>query len=238
MSVLPTNYVPANQEDPNAPSKYFQLKKLADGQSTTIRLCGTAGSGHCIAGYQYFTMEGRPRRFPLFPKNYLDDIGLTYEAKKNGGSEKGAPTFFLAWVCKRKEAEGYQVFDISQQKVREAIEAILGIEDYSIEDGEMANFFLTISRKGTGKDTSYAVTPVLKAPTAAESKHWRAAAGSIWLPALFEGGDPFEGRPAQGQPRPTEPLTTRDSLGADEDLPLPGEPEEGDDASLATSGWD
>jgi len=238
MSVLPTNYVPANEEDPNAPSKYFQLKKLTDGQSTTIRLCGTASSGHCIAGYQYFTMEGRPRRFPLFPRNYLDDIGLTYEAKRSGGTEKGVPSFFLAWVCKRKEVEGYQVFDISQQKVREAIEAILGIEDYTIADGEMANFYLTIARKGMGTDTKYTVTPVLKAPTAAESKHWRATAGSIWLPALFEGGDPFEGRPTQGGSRPTEPLTTRDSLGADEDLPLAGDAAEEESADLVTSGWD
>lgn len=221
MSVFPANYVATNQEDPAVPAKYFELKKLADGETTTIRLCGTAGSGHVIAGYQYFTMEGKPRRFPTFPKNYMDDIGLTYEAKKSGGTEKAAPTFFLAWACKRKEADDYQVFDITQLKVREAIEAILKIEDYTIDVGEMANFYVTITRRGLKTDTKYDVTPVLKAPSAAEAKHWRSRADSIWLPALFEGGDPFEGRPAGAAAPFQEPLTRRDELGADEEVARP-----------------
>jgi len=221
MSIFPANYVATNQEDPAVPAKYFELKKLADGETTTIRLCGTADTGHCIAGYQYFTTEGKPRRFPTFPKKYMDDIGLTFEAKKTGGTEKASPTFFLAWACKRKEADDYQVFDIGQLKVREAIEAILNIEDYTIEVGEMANFYLTITRRGQKLETKYDVTPVLKAPSAAEMKHWRSRADSIWLPALFEGGDPFEGRPAGSKAPSHEPLTRRDELGADEDLPQP-----------------
>jgi hypothetical protein len=218
MSIFPSNYVATNQEDPAVPAKYFELKKLADGESTTIRLCGTGDSGHCIAGYQYFTMEGKPRRFPTFPKSYMDDIGLTYDAKKSGGTEKAVPTFFLAWACKRKEADDYQVFDITQLKVREAIEAILNIEDYTIENGEMANFYLTITRRGQKLDTKYDVTPVLKAASAAETKHWHARADHMWLPALFEGGDPFEGRPAGSKAPSQEPMTRRDELGADEEI--------------------
>ena len=226
MSALPSNYVPANQEDPAVPSKYFQLKKLADGETTTLRLCGNAATGHCIAGYQYFTAEGKPRRFEAFPKNYAEDIGLSYEGKLKKTGEKAFPTFFLAWVIKRKGVDGYQVLDITQQKVREQIEAVFSIEDYVIPDGQLANFYLNITRKGTGTDTTYTVTPVLKAPTAAEAKDWAAIAESIWVPALFSGGDPFDGRPnGAPDPVPAPPQPRRDSLGAEEESeeaePLP-----------------
>lgn len=217
-SILPSNYVPTDETDQATPDKYFALKKLKDGESTTIRLCGTANSGHCVAGYQYFTMEGKPRRFPVFPKDYLEDIGLTYEGKTKGTGERATPSYFLAWVIKRKDVEGYQVFDITQAKVREAIENVLGIDDYDVPEGQLANFYLQINRTGLGTDTKYGVTPVLKAPTAAEAKQWKEASGGIWLPALFNGGDPFQGRPSGESAPPSEPVTVRDQLGADRDL--------------------
>lgn len=240
-SALPSNYVKADQEDPSAPSKYFQLKKLANGESATIRLCGSASSGHCIAGYQYFTMEGRPRRFEQFPKNYLDDIGLSFEGKRNGTGERGFPSFFLAWAIKRKGADGYQIIDITQLKVRTQIEAVLSIEDYNIPDGQLANFYLEITRKDQKGDNgkafnAYTVTPVLKAPTAAEAKDWAAAADSIWLPALFEGGDPFEGRPnGAANPAAAPVPARRDGLGADQDEPAADEAAQS--AAMPASGW-
>jgi hypothetical protein len=210
------NYTP---EDSSA-SRYFNAKKLKDGESTTLRLCGTPSSSHAICGYTYFTMEGRPRRFPQFPKNYLDDIGLTYDGKKNGTGEKDRPVFFLSWVCLRKEnPDDFQVFDISQGKIREQIEAVLAMEDYEIPDGEMANFFLTISRKGTGTDTAYTCVPTLKVATKADQQRWAEAKEGIYLPALYEGGDPFMGKPSGGQEAISgTPITSRDELGADHEV--------------------
>jgi hypothetical protein len=92
------------------------------------------------------------------------------------------------------------------------------MEDYSIEPGEMANFYVTIARDGVKKDTSYATTPVLKPPSAADVKRWHAVRDSIWLPALFEGGDPFGGKPSGACSVSQEPLTNRDELGADHEL--------------------
>ena len=48
---------------------------------------GLFDTGHVVTGYQYFTMEGRIRRFPKYPKDYLEDIGLTWAAKNAKGSE-------------------------------------------------------------------------------------------------------------------------------------------------------
>lgn len=210
------NYTP---EDSSA-SRYFNAKKLKDGEATTLRLCGTPSSDHAICGYTYFTMEGRPRRFPQFPKNYLEDIGLTYEGKIKGTGEKDKPSFFLSWVCLRKESpDEFQVFDITQGKIREQIEAVLAMEDYDIAANEMANFFLTITRKGTGTDTAYTVVPTLKVATKADQQRWIDARAGIYLPALYEGGDPFNGRPSEPATAPAgTPITHRDELGADHEV--------------------
>lgn len=216
MSIFPSNYISTEQEEANSP--YFKFTKLPDGGSTTLRLYGTFNSGHALCGYSYFTMDKKPRRFPTFPKDYLEDIGLTYEAQKNGGDERAKPDFFLSWVCLRREADNFQIVDISQRKIREQIEATLDMEDYDIEDGEPANFFITVKRSGTGKDTSYTTIPTLKPASADELERWHQARSGIWLPALYEGGDPFAGRPSEGGSRSRIPLTSRDELGADREV--------------------
>lgn len=226
MSILPSNYVPTGERDPEAPSspsRYLKPSDIKPGQSLTLRLCGTYASGHVIAGYQYFTMAGRPRRFPVFPKNYLDDIGLTWEGKNNNTGEKDRPIYFLSWACLVRGEEEFKILDITQKKVREQIEAVLAMEDYTVENGEPANFFLTITRQGEKKDTSYTVIPTLKVAPEKDAERWRAAREELWLPALFEGGDPFAGKPS-GAPEalPATPLTHRDELGADQELQAAG----------------
>lgn len=218
-TLFPDNYVRTTEEDAAGSSRYFKPSQIKSGESTTLRLCGTPSTGHAICGYTYFTMEGRPRRFKLFPKDYLDDIGLTYEGKTKGTGEKARPTFFLSWACLRKEADDFQIVDISQKKIREQIEAVLDMEDYTIENGEMANFYLTITRKGTGTDTSYTVVPTLKVASKADQQRWHEARDGIWLPALFEGGDPFSGKPSEATGSdPSMPITHRDELGADREV--------------------
>jgi hypothetical protein len=210
------NYTPENSPS----SRYFNVKKLNDGESTTLRLCGSPRSHHAICGFTYFTMEGRPRRFAQYPKDYLEDIGLSFEGKTKGTGEKASPTFFLSWACLRKEApDEFQIFDINQGKVREQIEAVLAIDDYETPDGELANFYLTISRKGLGKDSKYTVMPTLKVATKADQQRWAEAREGIYLPALYEGGDPFMGKPSDGEaPISSTPITHRDELGADHEV--------------------
>ena len=226
MSIFPSNYIASNEKDPDAPrpaTRYFNAKDLKEGESITLRLCGTPDN-HAIAGYQYFTMEGKPRRFPKFPVNYLEDIGLSYEARKSGGDEKAEPTYFLAWACQVRGEEGFKIWDISQFGIRETVEKILKMEDYDIEPGEMANFYLTIDKSKVNNKVSYSVVPTLKVASKEDQEAWRAARGEIFLPALFEGGDPFKGQPSDGgqKSRPQMPITARDELGADKELEAAG----------------
>jgi hypothetical protein len=222
-SPFPSNYTPTDERF--GESRYFNAKKISDGNSIEIRLCGTEAGGHVICGYQYFTMEGRPRRFAQFPRDYMDDIGLSYEAKRNGTGEKAQPAFFLCWAALMKGADEPVIFDISQPSLQTAIEQTLALEDYMIPAGEPANFYLTISKIKKNNKTSYSAIPTLKAvPKTSEAyKTWSDNRDSIWLPALFEGGDPFGGRPsgAPAEQQGSTPVTGRDELGADEEIAEP-----------------
>lgn len=217
--LFPSNYIPSSDKDPDAPqSRYLTPSKVPDGSSIALRLCGTPSSGHVICGYSYFTNDNQPRRFPAFPKNYRDDIGLSWEGKNKGTGEKARPVYFLSWACMVKGSEDFQILTIEQTKVREAIEKTLSMEDYMIEAGEMANFFLDISRSGKGKDTSYTVIPTLKVASKEDQRRWQEARSGIWLPALFEGGDPFAGKPSGHATSSGGPMTSRDELGADQEI--------------------
>lgn len=221
MGFLPDNYKSAidngNAKDTDKKNRYFEPKQLKDGEVNTFRLCGLHESGHVIAGYSYFTMEGRPKRFPTFPENYQDDIGLSWEGKTNNTGEKDKPRYFLSFVALNKESDEFLVYTFQTKNVRSQLEETLKMEDYQILPSGLANFYLTLRRRGTGTDTSYTLLPTLKAPTKADEKRWQEVSSSIWLPALFVGADPFTGKPAGGIIEGLPP-THRDELGADHEI--------------------
>lgn len=225
--VLPPNYVSTDSKDSDLPSRYLEPGKLADGGSAIFRLCGTYASGHVIAGYSYFTMEGQPRRFPEYPSD-LSDIGLSWAGKQQGTGEKAKPSYFLSWAIFSKEQSDFMVLTITQAKIREQLEKVLAMEDYEFLPSGLANFYLTLSRSGTKDKTSYTLIPTLKAPSKADEKRWAEAKDTLYLPALFEGGDPFAGPVAQPESKAQGLApTVRDELGADH----PIEP------AMETAGW-
>lgn len=224
MSFLPTDYRPASGSPANSDSKapnekYFECsgKYIKDGESARLRPCGTFDTGHVIAGFSYFSMEGRPRRFPKWPENYMDDIGLTFDAKRNGGEERDRPKYFLSFIALRAETDDFVVVTLDKKTIREQFEEILAIEDYTTLPSGVSNFYINIKRKGVELNTSYLMTPTLKAPTKADEQRWAKASAGIWLPALYSGADPFAGKPADVKPEGLPP-THRDELGADHEV--------------------
>ena len=222
MGFLPDDYRPTStnndSNDTTQKTRYFEPgKRLKDGESTTFRLCGLHDTGHVIAGWSYFTMDGKPRRFPKYPEGFLDDIGLTWDGKKNGTGEKDKPRYFLSFVGLSKEEDDFLIYTFQRKDLREQLEEILALEDYQILPGGLANFYMTLKRKGTETNTGYTLTPTLKAPTRADEKRWGEVAESIWLPALYVNGDPFSGKPAAARPEGLPP-THRDELGADHEV--------------------
>jgi hypothetical protein len=236
MSFFPTDYRAAtaapDANNTERKSRYFDTKRIKDGESVTFRLCGTHASGHVIAGWAYYTAEGKPRRFPKFPENYLEDIGLTYEGRTKGTGEKDKPSYFLSFCALVKETDDFMVFTINQKKLREQLETVLAMEDYKepLPSG-MFNFYATIKRSGEQLNTNWMLTPTLKAPTKADEKRWADASASIWLPALYLGADPFAGKPATARPEGLPP-THRDAMGADHEVATAVDPE-----VMPAAGW-
>ena len=237
MGFFPDDYKPASgdsggsKSEPNPQYWEFSSKHLGDGDTISFRPCGIFNTGHVVTGYQYFTMEGRVRRFAKYPKDYANDIGLTWAAKnakpaeleklEAEGKAKDRPKYFLSFVAYFPDRKDFTCVTATQKGVREQIEAILDMEDYSFLDSGCANFTLTVKRKGAGTETSWTITPTLKKPTAAFESKWEAAQNGIWLPALYEGADPFAGKPAEPKLEGLPP-TKRDELGADKELATSG----------------
>lgn len=206
-------------------SRYIDLGKLEDGDMINVRPCGTHASGHVVAGWEYFSeTEKRTKRFPDFPEDYIDDIGLSYSGRIEKTGEKDKPKFFLAAAVLSKELSRVAILTITNPKARDSWANTLNHEAYQYEDGSLANFYFTIRREGTGKDTAYVLVPAPKAAAATERKLWAEQADSLWLPALFAGADPFAGRPAEAAAAAGLPPTSRDEAGADQE---PGDIPEG-----------
>lgn len=224
MSMLPPTYKDAKtckqEMGAGGDPRYIDPSKLADGETINVRPCGTYGSGHLVCGYEYFseTMK-RTRRFTEFPENYLEDIGLSYKGRVEKTGEKDTPKYFLAMVVLSKELDQFCVLMVPQLKLREQLERTFAIEDYQYEGDAIAPYYFSINRTGLKTDTVYYATPALKPATPEAVERWEKAKAGIWLPALFDGADPFAGRPAAAKsaaaakPKGQPPEAT-DALGA------------------------
>jgi len=237
MSMLPPTYKDAKtvkkEMGAGGDPRYIDPSKLGDGETINVRPCGTYSSGHLICGYEYFseTMK-RTRRFLEFPEDYLEDIGLTYAGRKQGTGEKDSPKYFMAMAVLSKETDQFSILFVPQLKLREQMERTFAIEDYQYEGDAMAPYYLSITRTGLNKDTSYFATPTLKPATPEAIERWGQVRDGIWLPALFDGADPFAGRPATpkgkaAKPKGQPPEPT-DALGAQGVAPSTSAPGSGD----------
>jgi hypothetical protein len=237
MGYLPDSYKTSKEVKAKLYAKdtrYIDLGKLEEGEMINVRPCGTYGSGHVVAGWEYFSeVQKRTRRFVDFPEDYLEDIGLSYAGRMEKTGEKDTPKYFLSATVLSKELDRVAILTITNPKARDAWSKILGHQAYAFSDGALANFYITIRREGMKKETSYSMVPAPNAAAPAERKAWAAAAPTVWLPALFEGADPFAGKPSEGAPIALGlPPTARDEAGADIE---PGDSSEPGD--IPQGGW-
>ena len=237
MGFFPDDYkresdaAPGGKSEPNPKYFEFNSKNLDDGQSISFRPCGQFESGHVVQGFQYFTADGRIRRFAKYPNDYASDIGLTWAAKNASGKElddlikegkdKDRPKKFLSFVAFFPDRKDFACVTILQKTVRALLEDILDMEDYQFLESGVANFTLTAKRKGEKIETTYSLALVLKVPSASFEKKWADAKDRIWLPALYEGADPFDGKPDGGKTSGLPP-SRRDELGADHEVATTG----------------
>lgn len=221
---FPPNYVPVNSGEESS-SKYIQPSKIGDNETINFRLCGDYTSAHCICGYRYFTKDKQVRSFPTFPSDYEKDIGISYQARQNNTNELDRPHFFLAWTVYSKELKDFCILTITQDSIRRDLDRTFELEDgedgkvYKFTEDGMANFYFSLTKERSKGKVSYKMMPTLKAPTKANIKDWGDARDSIYVPAIFNNGDPFAGPAAQGSvDNPGMPPTSRDDCGADTEI--------------------
>lgn len=241
MGFFPDDYRYADS-DKNTTSQsndiYWKPSKLEAGSKAEIRMLGGENAfrdGYVIAGYEYFTRDGVSRT-PTYPSKWRENAGLAYqyreltpEAKEDKYKEiaampqeeqvkhLNAPKAFLSFVACIKGEPKLQVVTITQRQIRAQLEEYLNMpEDFTWGDNGVANFKFSLSKKGSGKDTTYVTTatPFNRALPKDLASEWDEKKADIYLPALFEGGHPFEGRPATVKPQGLPP-TRKDELGAD-----------------------
>jgi len=239
---FPTDYVYAGdkgkEKKPIDDDRQFYASQLGPNESITLRPCGHFSSGHWIQGFQYFTLEKEVIRSATKPKekDYIDQISYKWEhgPGKTGKNKEGKtvpfedkdyPKPFLAFTAICKERKKIVVAIIDKATIKEAIERALAKDDTHLTPDQILNLEFTITKVVKGNATSYAVDTIFKAPGAAALKLWKPTQDTVWTPALFDGAEPFDGKPADAKLKGLPP-TARDELGADKEL-TGAMPEEG-----------
>ena len=245
--MLPAEYVPYNEDDnisSSGESRFLRLSKaLEPNQSILIRFCSNYRSGHSAFGYYYFDLEGKPHHSPDFPTDYEDKIGFDFDAKKKAAAQgrelderrdkRDVPKRFAALTAivhrcpsDPKTTQSYEdgkvvIADFTQVNLLKMIDALFEEEEYAIDDNQPASYVIKITRTSKNNKTSYEHMPLLKRVHKSEQALWDEQGGDrIYVPAIFTGGDPFEGRPAgeEGGPATERPKAARrGELGEDSD---------------------
>lgn len=236
--------------DSDSESRFLRLSKaLEDGQSLLVRFCGNYRSGHSSFGYFYFDMgeapdwKGRPHHSSSFPEDYEDRIGFSFEAKRKATAqgreldvrrdERDVPKRFAALTAivhrcpsDSKATQSFDegklmIVDFTQVNLLKMIDTLFAEEEYAIDDNQLANYVIKITRAVKKNKTSYEHMPLLKRVGKAEQALWDEQGGNkIYVPAIFTGADPFEGQPADGGDAPGQPperAARRGEMGEDAD---------------------
>ena len=210
LQVLPPEMLEAPKEkiETKEPQPYFKPSSLKDGESEEFRLLGCYETGHAVVGWQYASECVDAKTGELRFNGYVvtrthpgqpDDIARETDWSKpdrpkiDGSFVK--PRRFLAWVATSAARGRLEVLFIEQKSIREQLTEILQeVEDYTWTDEGLANFSIKISRKGTGRETTYSILPKVRKVPAKIAQEWASQKDTIWLPNFFEGKDPFDGK--------------------------------------------
>lgn len=241
MGFFPDDYRYADSDKNNSPQSsdiYWRPGKIESGGKAEIRMLGGETAfkdGYVIAGYEYFTRDGVSRT-PTYPSNWRENCALAFQYRELSPSAKeakyeeiaampkeeqvkhlNAPKKFLSFVAAIKGEDKLQVVTVTQKYIRMALEEYLNMpEDFTWGGDGVANFKFSLSKSGIGNKTTYVTTatPYNRSLPKELASEWESKKAEIYLPALFEGGHPFEGRPATVKPQGLPP-TRKDELGAD-----------------------
>lgn len=168
--VIATN-MPFLPEGYKSPEGNYSKFKVGE---NTFRVLGSA-----ITGYEYWNTDNKPVRLKKEPVGVLADARVDEE-----GSNK--PKHFWMFPVWNYDAEKVQIMEITQKGIQDAINALVKNTKW----GDPTGYDITVTREGSGFDTTYQVMPNPHSAIAPEiTEAFKAL--NLHLEAVFTGGDPF-----------------------------------------------
>lgn len=241
MQVLPPELLEKQDQIEVKENLFWKPSSLKDGESEEFRLLGCYETGHAITGWQYASEKPDPsgelkfagyvvtKTHPGTPDDLARETDWSSPERPKIDGTYVKPRKFLAWVCTSAARGRMEVLFIEQKGLREQLAEVLQeVEDFTWTDDGLANFSLKFTRKGTGMDTKYSVLPKVRAVSEKIKKSWKDDSEKIWLPNMFEGEDPFEGKKTDAKGLPAggtdkngayvAPKTKAEPIAADADF--------------------
>lgn len=159
------DFLPPDYEVPEPETNYLKLKD----ETTRFRILSSA-----IIGWMYWTKDNKPVRSRTPFNGTPDDIRY-----KDGKPERIKHFWaFLVYDYKTNKAK---IMELTQSTIMSPVSALV----QNAKWGKPTGYDITITRKGEGLDTEYAVIPE------PHSESPMANVPHIDLSLLYEGGDPF-----------------------------------------------
>lgn len=165
-------FLPDDYQSPKASGRYTRLQ---DGDNIRLRILTSP-----VMFWEFWSQDNKPIRYAYAP-------GAIVSAPANAKDHKGK--FVWAVVIYNYSTKQTEVWSISQVSIRKSLEEYIKDEDI----GNPKNYDIKVSRSGSGMETGYPITPLLKNEnTQAMSKDILDEAAKINLKALITNDNPFE----------------------------------------------
>lgn len=201
-----SNFLPEGYDKIPSTGRYMRLQ---EGRNV-FRVLGSA-----ITGWVYWNTAGKPVRLKERPAGRPVDIRT-----ENDGKE--SVKHFWAFPVWNYAENMVQVLEVTQKQIMSGIKDLIDDEAW----GDPKQYDIAVTRNGSGFDTEY-LTKGIPHKTLDPKILAEFEKNPVSLGALFEGGDPFAGKPSSAEavdgPGFQEPAIELGSDGA----PLPPEPPPG-----------
>ena len=164
----------------NSGGGYLSLSKLPDGGSVRFALL----SDEPLEGWECWGSANgtnRPFRFDFEPtyEDIVAEMGEFEPREGRGGPGTADIKFFIALPVYSFDAGKVQVLQLTQKTLIKELDAISQVEEYQ----NLLEFDFSVTKKGSGLTTEYAIRPLPRKKGAQE--HLDAA----WIEAKAEGFD-------------------------------------------------
>lgn len=210
----PNPFLPKGYEPPaQSGGRYLKITKNSEARVRIV-------SPSPILGWEYWTDDNKPRRLRERPATIPSDVRTS-----DDGSPEKLRHFWAMAVLDYADST-VKIWEVTQATIQRTIADLAGDEDW----GHPSGYDLKIKRDDAIGRTTYAVAPVPHKPLSADAKRI-VTETAVNLDALFDGGDPFLGQPAQVAQIAPPGLTdqqrkaARAIIGMFSDDPAPAQPE-------------